>query len=448
MRVWVVLLALSLAITLALSAGQASARGPLDGSWTGHWTRDGAVLAVTHHFASSATHYEGKVDAAQIRVKGWPFREVKWDPPRVTWEIEWDDERVTRFDGELRGRVLRGRFDEKDAAGTFLLRKGSSPAKIVAEQTVVFENGPARLEGTVLAPRGRGPHPAIVFVPGSGPGPRSSFRTIAECYVARGFVTLTYDKRSDWQSASLEQLAGDAAAAIALLSKRSDVAPGRIGIDGASQGGAIAPLIANQVGNLAFLIGTGAPGVPFRASETYSFENLLGVADMSPSEARVARAYVRAIVGALFDGEPRERLDALYLQVKGQPWALEPPTDEHYIWQFSKRIAPYDPANEWRKLVVPALLVYGEEDERVPVRRSASRIAQAYFEGRGTALQVMVFPKADHALRVGLLPMRQAPVPGAAFSWGTSAPGYPSRVVDWASTIVGLPKSRTRVCAE
>jgi dienelactone hydrolase len=73
---------------------------------------------------------------------------------------------------------------------------------------------------------------------------------------------------------------------------------------------------------------------------------------------------------------------------------------------------------------VPALLLYGEEDEREPVRRSAALIAAAYLGAHGPRLDVILFPHADHNYRL-------RDKTAGTFAWPKTAPGYPERMIDW-----------------
>ena len=117
-------------------------------------------------------------------------------------------------------------------------------------------------------------------------------------------------------------------------------------------------------------------------------------------------------------------------RVRDKPWAFEPPPESDSYWAFSRKTAAYDAPSQWRRVSAPTLLVFGELDERVPVRESASRIAQAYLAGNGTSLEVLYFEGAGHTFRV-------APPAGAAFSWPRTVRGYPQLLVDWALRAAG-----------
>jgi pimeloyl-ACP methyl ester carboxylesterase len=145
---------------------------------------------------------------------------------------------------------------------------------------------------------------------------------------------------------------------------------------------------------------------------------------MTETERRLAERYVRAIAATAFEGAPRASLEGVWREVRNRPWAFPPPPESDFYWSFSRRTASYDPATYWRRVGVPALLVYGEADERVPPRASAARIGEAFLGSRGPLLQVMFFPEGDHTFRLSARATRK-------FEWPTTVQGYPDRLINW-----------------
>lgn len=168
-------------------------------------------------------------------------------------------------------------------------------------------------------------------------------------------------------------------------------------------------------------------------TEVFSLENSMSTGTLAPEEAALARRYARALVATAYRGAPRTELDAIREKVRGKSWAFEPPPASDHYWAFSRRIADFDPATCWREVSAPAFLVYGEGDERVPGRRSATRISEAYLASKGVGLTVRFFEGADHTFRL------RSDQPGR-FAWPRSAPGYPDVVIDWVVRVTA-PKT-------
>jgi dipeptidyl aminopeptidase/acylaminoacyl peptidase len=294
---------------------------------------------------------------------------------------------------------------------------------------VRFSNADVELAGTLVLPSGPGPHPAVVFLHGSGAEGRWATRYLARRFAERGFAALIWDKRGvgestgAWTEADFEDLAADAAAAVALLRARPEIDPEHVGIHGHSQGGTIAPLVAVR-SDADFVIASAAAGVPMADSEIYSLENFLGVASLPEAEAALAREYVRTIVDAAYRGGSRDSIDAVAAGARGHAWFFEPPAADDPYWWFSSVIADFDALSWWRQVRVPVLLVYGSADERVPVEPSRAAIVSALREAGGV-VDARVFDGADHTFRV----RREGDV------WPRTVEGYPAAILDWVQRL-------------
>jgi dienelactone hydrolase len=124
-----------------------------------------------------------------------------------------------------------------------------------------------RLAGTLTIPEGQGPFPAVVLVSCSSPQDRDEsvaghkpFLVLADDLTRRGISVLRYDDRGqfgstgDFDSATTEDLAGDALAAVEHLTTRPEVDAQQIGVIGHSEGGYIAPMVAVRSARVAFIV--------------------------------------------------------------------------------------------------------------------------------------------------------------------------------------------------
>ena len=428
------LVALALAIGCGVVDPHGTVAAPLPGlagHWTGRWVRDGSVLDVGIDFTRDERGWHGRFSSDGLRVLDVPFREVRVDSAHVGWTLA-GDVTTSVFDGVRAGDLLTGTYTEGEGHGTFALRRtAASTAVPYATEEVKFANGPVTLAGSLLLPPGRAPHPAIVFVHGSGPEARYASRYLADRFARAGFAALIYDKRGvggsggDWRRSTFDDLAGDALAAIRMLEADRRIRSRAIGLHGHSQGGTIAPLIASQAPELAFVIGSSAGGVPLREGERYSYRNFLGVPRLHGPDSLRAEAYVDCIVRVAYGGEPWARADSAARADSGETWFAGIPDSTNTFWWLAPRTAQYDAAAEWRRVKSPVLLVYGERDERVPVAPSLARILPA-LRGAGNAdVTARVFPGADHTFRI----VEEA---DGKFHWPHTAAGYPAILVDWA----------------
>ena len=231
---------------------------------------------------------------------------------------------------------------------------------------VRFRSGNVALSGTLTLPLGRGPHPAVAFVQGSGATTRAYLPDLQAVLVRNGVAVLAYDKRGVGQSGgrypgesptatAIDVLARDAAAAVRFLARQPEIDPTRVGLAGHSQAGWITPLAASRADAIRFLIVFSGPAVT--ADENDLYQGLTGQGEQ-PQE--------------LSDGE----IDAQVL---------------------ARGPGGVDPIPWIRKLRVPALWLYGGLDKHIPSRLSVRRLEPIAAEP-GRDFSIDVYPNANHAL--------------------------------------------------
>ena len=98
--------------------------------------------------------------------------------------------------------------------------------------------------------------------------------------------------------------------------------------------------------------------------------------------------------------ELQERLDRLHRT----RWAslttlprLAPTSEDIQTW-LRWRNLDLDPVEYWRRIRVPVLLLYGEQDEVVPVDVRARRIEDALRDSGNPNVTVRVFPRENHTI--------------------------------------------------
>ncbi|HEY6253782.1 MAG TPA: alpha/beta fold hydrolase [Candidatus Angelobacter sp.] len=286
----------------------------------------------------------------------------------------------------------------------------------VREEQVRFSSGDVRLAGTLVLPGGPGPHAAVVLFHGSGPEERNLF--MARWFAEQGVAALTYDKRGvgesegNFRQVPFMKLADDGLAAVDFLRARADVDPHKIGVWGLSQGGWLGPLAASRSPEVAFVISVSGPGVSPGEQMIFYYASQLRSLGLSENDIREASALRREVWNSLRTGNgseqaradlDRSRSAAWYSQVKDQEdnlfGLLQKPAHlkktGSTLW-FREEMG-YDPVPTLQKLVVPALFIFGADDELVPVKPSVDAI-NAVSNTAKKDFTVVVFPHADHTL--------------------------------------------------
>lgn len=235
--------------------------------------------------------------------------------------------------------------------------------------------GEVALSGTVFLPAGPGPFPAAVLIHGSGTSDRDGlwYVLIARALAEGGIAVLLPDKRGsgrssgEWRTASFDDLAGDALAALEVLAAQPGVDRARLGLVGLSQGGWVAISAAKGRPQVAFVVNTSGSAVTPREQTRHEIRQQL--AD---------------------GGLPRWLVPAVLPLANGMPARWLP------VWW--EKNGDFDPIPVLEALPQPVLVVYGalDEAENVPVSRSVSRLREV--AARKPDLTVRVLEGVGHAL--------------------------------------------------
>jgi pimeloyl-ACP methyl ester carboxylesterase len=422
---------LALALLLGVVGSSSAAQKSIEGHWEGVMVREGAELTVSFDFSNQATELTASFDSPTQRAKGIPLRKVGYTFPTVHFELVGDATTIV-FDGELTGDTIAGQFREGDAKGTFSLRRVNAKPLTFKHEEVSFRNGEVTLSGTLLLPLTRKSHPAVIFLHGAGGEGRYGGRFLAEYFTRHGIAALIYDKRGvgkstgDWKHSDFNDLAGDAIAGIRFLQQRKEINPKQIGLYGHSQGGMIAPLIASQSEDVAFIISGAGSAVPVYESEINSVTSQIRAKGISGSDLSEATEFIKIWINVMRRGEGWEQFDKAVEKAREKKWfpMLHVPPKDHWMWAFHRRIYDYNSADYWAQVSVPVLVIYGERDLYVPVTQSIRNIDRALSKAKNSDYTILVLPRASHAFII-------EPDAGQPFEWWHIAPGFPDLLTAW-----------------
>ena len=351
------------------------------------------------------------------------------------------------FVGSLQANTLLGTFQDGSAKGTFSLRRSQIVLFPYKVQEVRFKNGDVTLAGTLCIPRSAGRHPAIVFDQGSGPESRwGTNRYWADQFARAGIAALCYDKRGsgastgDWRKADFNDLAHDCLAGVHLLKTHPDIAPTEIGIYGHSQGGFIAPLIASQSPDVAFVVAADSPGGPAYEQDIFRVRTSLTDEGYSPADIAEAMTFFALFLHVARTGTGWEQLDAALPAVRNENWFedVAPPPRGNWLYAYYRKTGDYNSLPFWAKVHVPVLLLYGERDHNTPPGESIRNIEAALAKAGNTRYAAVLLPDAVHNDTI-------QPAQGKPFYWWHTAPGLSDVLIGWVRQQVSSltpPKNR------
>jgi hypothetical protein len=260
----------------------------------------------------------------------------------------------------------------------------------------------------------------VVLIGGSGPSDRHNdgfFDVLRTHLASAGVAVLAYDKRGvgkstgAWATATVDDLAHDAAAGVAALQAHPRVAAGAVGVLGHSEGGWVALRLCARLGTPRHLIVNSCPAVSFAESEVSALT-------MAGAEPGAAAALLQQLTAAARKGHSYQQGQQIIAAYQHEPWhrllsagdfTLDPAT-----WAQLTAWGDYDPGDDLTRLKTPTLAIFGENDPLVPVRASVERYRETAAR-TARSQQTLVFPGADHRLQVT-----------ASF-----APGYLTRLSTW-----------------
>ncbi len=319
------------------------------------------------------------------------------------------------------------------AAFFILSGPGSERVPVVAparEMEVAFSHRGIALTGTLNLPAGPGPHPALVLITGSGPQNRDSeipgipgyapFRWIAEYLGTRGIAVLRYDDRGVGQSgghfaaATTADFADDAEAAFDYLRGRPEIAPTRVGILGHSEGGIVAAMVAARRPEVAFVVSLAGSAVTGYETIVRQVELIVLAAGASADAAAAAAAQQRVILDLVVAGD-WEALETLVVEIKLAQIAALPPAQQQALGDLNalartlaaqdlaafqsawyREFLVHDPAQDWAKVRVPVLAVFGGVDVQVDADQNEAALEEAISRAGNRDVTVVVLPEANH----------------------------------------------------
>ena len=257
-----------ISLLLPFALALAAEAPPFEGNWLGNLPAGPANLRLALHLAQSPGGLTATMDSLDQGAMGLPSkatvtgRSIRLDFPSIP----------ASFEGTLSedGQQIAGTFTQSGAELPLTLakvdalpemRRPQDPVKPYPydEQEVTYAGDGVKLAGTLTLPRGRGPHPAVLLLTGSGAQDRNEslmghrpFLVLADALTRRGIAVLRMDDRGVGGStgnvlASTEDdLTDDALAGVAFLRSRKEIDSARIGLVGHSEGGMVAALAASR----------------------------------------------------------------------------------------------------------------------------------------------------------------------------------------------------------
>jgi uncharacterized protein len=299
----------------------------------------------------------------------------------------------------------------------------------VAGQRIAFDvrDTTFRSHGTVLAgrlvmPRGEGRVPILVLLQGSEQASALSDYSLATSFLQRmlpaeGVGAFVYDKRGTGSSGGhytqdYSLLADDAVAALGKARQLAGPRVGRIGYQGGSQAGWVAPIAANRTSPDFVIVSFGlAVNVIDEDQEAVELQMR---EKGYPPEVIAKALEVASAAETVFERDFKggfQKLDEMRAKYGSAPWYKDVYGDYAFfvLQQHSdaelRALAPkfnwhtpfhYDPMPTLRADKVPQLWILGGEDYEAPSAETSRRIKSLI--GDGLPFTLAYYPGAEHGM--------------------------------------------------
>lgn len=341
------------------------------------------------------------------------------------------------------GRALwrhTGKFESDGSCPVTLIRNtdnsiavsdchGTGTARLIAtprarDMTFIASDG-RTIGASFWSLPGKG-RPAIVLCHGADYETRE-MGAIVPILLDWGLNVLSFDQRGsgasqgDWKPDGIVQVASDAALAAHLLRQRGLART--VGFYGFSNGGWVAPAAAARSGGKTFVIVKSADGQS--VAKNIAYETLTAVRAKFGAEAgRTAAATIRIVLHAVETDAPADwaRAKQALASTEKAPWrsltslpsVAGIPLPAAVVAGY-RRQTIYDPADDWRSIQGPVLIMLGAQDKEVEATSSVARLRKLFASANKRDVTIRVYHGAGHQLVMG---------PGAAADSSMSAGVY------------------------
>ena len=368
------------------------------------------------------------VDSLDQGIQGIPASKVTEANGELSFEIP-------AFQAEYHGTLsasrneISGEWTQNDSVEKLDFRRSDQPLELrrpqnpvkpypyaVEEITFSSGDGKATLAATLTIPQRTGPFPAALFIGGSGPMDRDEtvaghkpFLVLADLLTKNGIAVLRYDKRGTGQStgnyeqASVNDLTGDAQAALNYLKSRKEVDQKRVGILAHSEGGILAAQIAVKAGDLDWLVLLAMPATTgertlLRQSELIARTGGLPEEQIARSQRfdRMAYAAVReAKSAATLEAELNGLIEKSGLSASMPSAALQAQI-RLMTTPWFRQYLDFDPVPLVEQIKCPVLALNGDRDLQVDTNDTVPLLRQAYEKSGNKDFTVMEIEGVNH----------------------------------------------------
>lgn len=373
----------------------------ITGTWNGKLEFQGIQLRLVVNIAQNeAGVYSGTMDSPDQGAKGIPLGNINFTDNSLTFSVP---AAGVQYKGNLKDGIITGTYSQAGTSLPLNLSKGlgvNRPQEPKVpfpyhSENITFKNEKAgiTLAGTLTIPEKTGNYPAVILISGSGPSDRNEeiadhkpFLLLADHLTKNGIAVLRFDDRGvgesggEFQKATSADFATDVEAAFNYLKTRTEINKKKIGLLGHSEGGMIAPMVAEKNREIAFVVLLAGPGIKISelmVLQNYTLGKISGLSEEALASSKAQNKMIYDVV--INENDPKIRKDKVTALIKadmGADLAAQGATEEQ-VERYAESEAQgilspwfiyflkYNPEQALKNTQCPILALNGSKDVQV-----------------------------------------------------------------------------------
>ena len=403
------------------------------GTWYANLDIQGNKLPIVFHIDKEANLFKSTFDSPMQGAKGIPIQKTTFENNELTLDVP---NMGIMFKGKFNGEIIDGTFSQngmnlplilsrKNLASTANRPQEPKPPFNYNIEEVKFKNDVENnlLAGTLASPKNfNKKFPVLVMITGSGVQNRDEelfghkpFLVISDDLAKKGIATLRLDDRGAGESEkgkegpTTEDFSTDINSAVNYLVKNGYQ---NIGLIGHSEGGMIAPMVADLNKKVKFLVLLAGPGIPI---ETLMLQQTNDMAKMSGADEKVleTNALLNRKMYSFINNYKGDHLkndlkQLLISDLKKLPADQLPPdqieaTAEQQAQQISsawfRYFLKFNPDLYLSKVKIPVLAIDGSLDLQVSAKENLAGIRKSLTKAGNKNFETVEFEGLNHLMQ-------------------------------------------------
>jgi pimeloyl-ACP methyl ester carboxylesterase len=434
----------------------------IEGAWSGNLNVQGMKIPLVLHIVQNGDSLSSTMDSPAQGAKGIAIDKTGFTNHQLNFEIK---ALSVSYEGRLEGDSIAGIFTQGGANLSLVFKKSPDKKEVLhrpqtptppfdyAIEDVSFTNASEGniLAGTLTTPHHKTQFPVAIMITGSGAQDRDEtifghkpFWVIADHLAKNGIGVLRLDDRGVGGSsagkanATSADFATDIDAAVNFLVKKGFK---NIGLIGHSEGGFIAPMVANKNKNVKFIVSMAGPGIPndeVMVLQLEAMNKVLGIPDSvmkwNLDFSKSLYGFVKSYTGNNLQSDLKAYVLNYLKTDSGQitsdkTEAFATSTVGQVGSEWFQYFLKHDPRPDIEKLKIPVLALNGTKDMQV--------IAKENLAGWKTALEKAKNKNFKIVSLTGLNHLFQEAKTGAPMEYGEIEQTISPQALDVITSWIG-----------